>query len=84
VDFRDRPVRWPVGQHRSREYDPNDFKVTPRGAFTLTRTDCDTLVFDYDSDVEGYGSATRNYTRLSKLNLNIHLPMLFPKKKAPG
>jgi hypothetical protein len=37
------------------------------GTWTLTWTDCDTLVLDYDSGVEGYGSGTRNCTRLTKL-----------------
>jgi hypothetical protein len=48
-------------------FDPADVTLEAWGSWTLTWTDCDTLVFEYDSSVEGYGSGTRNYTRLTKL-----------------
>ncbi|MEJ8567958.1 hypothetical protein [Elongatibacter sediminis] len=48
-------------------FDPNDVTLETWGTWTLTWTDCDTLVFEFSSEVEGYGSGTRNYSRLTTL-----------------
>ncbi|MDX2416090.1 MAG: hypothetical protein QNK19_01370 [Xanthomonadales bacterium] len=37
------------------------------GTFSLTWTACDTLDFDYNSTVPGYGSGSYDYTRVSTL-----------------
>lgn len=50
-----------------RNFNPNEINLLPWGTFTLTWTDCNTLVFDYDSTVSGYGSGTLNYRRLTRL-----------------
>ena len=49
------------------EFDPGDVILAPWGAFELTWTDCGHVRFTYQSSVPGYGSATRNYVRLSNL-----------------
>jgi hypothetical protein len=48
-------------------FDPEDVALEAWGTWTLTWTGCDTLVFEYNSSVDGYGSGTRNYARLTKL-----------------
>lgn len=50
-----------------RNFNAADVMLEKWGTFTLTWTDCNTMTFQYDSDVAGFGAATRNYTRLSKL-----------------
>jgi len=50
-----------------RNYDPDEVSLDAWGTFTLNWTGCNTLSFQYTSDVAGFGSAMRNYTRLSKL-----------------
>ena len=50
-----------------REFDPDEITISPWGTFTITWIDCNTVTFEYDSTVPGFGSATRNYTRLSSL-----------------
>jgi len=37
------------------------------GTFTLTFTDCNTLLFSYASTVAAYDSGSLNYTRLTQL-----------------
>ena len=49
-------------------FDPGQLILANWGSFTLSWTDCDTLVFEYDSMIAGYGSATLNYVRLSSLS----------------
>ena len=48
-------------------FNPDDVMLSTWGSFTLTWTDCNTLVFEYNSTLPGFGAATRNYTRLSTL-----------------
>jgi hypothetical protein len=48
-------------------FDPEDVGLSPWGSLSLDYTDCDHLTFGYQSAVEGYGSAVREYTRLSRL-----------------
>jgi hypothetical protein len=50
-----------------RGFNADDVSLESWGTFTLTWTDCNTMTFDYNSTVEGYGAGTRNYTRLSTL-----------------
>ncbi len=50
-----------------RNFNPNDVVLDNWGTFTLNWTDCNTMSFQYSSTVGTFGSATRNYTRLSKL-----------------
>jgi hypothetical protein len=50
------------------EFDPDEVVLSPWGTFTLTWTDCSTLTFEYASNIDGYGNATRNYSRLTSLN----------------
>lgn len=50
-----------------RGFDADDVSLESWGTFTLTWTDCNSMTFEYNSTVEGYGSGTRNYTRLSTL-----------------
>ncbi|MGB7451823.1 MAG: NBR1-Ig-like domain-containing protein [Lysobacterales bacterium] len=47
-------------------FNPDDVVLSPWGTFTLTWTGCDSVTFEYDSVVPGFGAATRNYTRISK------------------
>ncbi len=49
-------------------FNPADIAFSDWGTFTLTWTDCNTLTFKYNSIVAGFGSATRNYGRLSTLS----------------
>jgi len=49
------------------DYDPDDVALTPWGTFELNWTECGGVEFIYNSTVNGYGSATRDYTRLSSL-----------------
>lgn len=50
-----------------RNFRAEDIVLSSWGTFTLTWSDCNTLIFEYDSTVPGFGTATRNYTRLSNL-----------------
>ena len=50
-----------------RNFEAEDINVVNWGTFTLTWTDCNTVTFAYDSDIPGFGSAQRNYTRISTL-----------------
>ena len=49
------------------EYDPDEVDLTPWGTFELNWSECGGVQFIYNSTVPGYGSATRNYTRLTSL-----------------
>lgn len=49
------------------EYDPDDVVLSPWGTFELIWTQCGGVQFIYNSTVPGYGSATREYIRLSSL-----------------
>ncbi|MDX1461269.1 MAG: hypothetical protein R3348_09465, partial [Xanthomonadales bacterium] len=51
-----------------RGFDPNDVSITSWGTFTLTWTECHAVSFSYNSSVPGFGSAMRNYIRLSRLD----------------
>ena len=55
-------------------FNPADVIVTPWGSMTLTYTDCNNLMFSYNSTIPGFGSATRSYTRLSTLK-DVECPM---------
>lgn len=48
-------------------FDAEEVQLSPWGKFTLTWTSCSSLTFEYDSDLPAYGSATRNYSRLTSL-----------------
>ena len=48
-------------------FDPGEVTLESWGTFMLTWTDCDHLQFQYASTVNGYGSATRNYQRITHL-----------------
>jgi len=50
-----------------RNFNPADVFLDNWGTFTLNWTDCDNMTFQYSSSVGTFGSATRNYSRLSKL-----------------
>lgn len=50
------------------EFDAEEVVLSPWGTFTLTWMGCNTLAFDYASNIEGYGNATRNYSRLTSLS----------------
>ena len=50
-----------------RNFVPGDVDLQPWGTFDLTWTACDTLDFDYNSTVPGYGSGSLDYTRASTL-----------------
>jgi hypothetical protein len=49
------------------DFDPADITLSPWGTFDLTWTGCGGVQFAYNSTVAGYGSATRQYIRLSSL-----------------
>lgn len=49
------------------DFDPDDVVLSPWGTFELTWTECGGVQFGYNSTVSGYGSATRQYIRLSTL-----------------
>ena len=49
------------------EFDPDEVDLDSWGTFTLTWANCDQLTFEYESVLPGFGSAARNYQRLSKL-----------------
>ena len=51
-----------------RAFNPNDITLASWGTFTLTWTECNAVVFEYASTVPGFGSATRNYNRLTTLS----------------
>lgn len=50
-----------------------DINVVTWGTFTLNWTDCDSVTFAYDSEIPGFGSAQRNYSRISTL-AGTHCP----------
>ncbi len=69
-------VRYPTGFTRwGAAFNAGDVVLESWGTFTITWTDCNTLVFEYSSGLPGYGSATRNYQRLSNL-LGLDCPVL--------
>ena len=49
------------------QFDPDEVELSTWGDFTLTWTSCNELTFAYHSDLPGFGSATRNYTRITNL-----------------
>jgi hypothetical protein len=49
------------------DFDTTEITLSSWGSFTLTWTACNQVIFDYSSTVAGFGSATRNYSRLSTL-----------------
>lgn len=49
------------------DFDPDEVVLSPWGTFELTWTECGGVQFSYNSTVPGYGSATRDYIRLSNL-----------------
>jgi predicted outer membrane repeat protein len=51
-----------------RAFDTDEITLSIWGTFTLTWTACGTVNFAYASTVPGYGSATRDYSRLSTLH----------------
>jgi cysteine-rich repeat protein/predicted outer membrane repeat protein len=50
-----------------RNFSADEVNIDTWGTFTVSWTDCNSVTFDYASSVDGYGSATRQYTRLSSL-----------------
>ncbi len=56
------PTSWGSG------FDPDEISLEVWGTFTLTWSGaCNAMTFAYASTVSGYGSATRNYSRLTSL-----------------
>ncbi len=49
------------------DFNPDEVVLTPWGTITLNWTSCDSISFSYESIVAGFGSATRDYTRISTL-----------------
>jgi len=49
------------------QFNPDEVELSTWGDFTLTWTSCNELTFAYHSDLPGFGSATRNYTRITNL-----------------
>lgn len=47
-------------------FNPDEIELAPWGTLTLEYTDCDNLELRYDSEVDGYGSGSLEYTRLTK------------------
>jgi len=69
-------VLYPTGFTRwGAAFDSGEVVLESWGTFTLTWSDCDNLVFEYSSELPGYGSATRNYQRLSNLR-GLDCPVL--------
>jgi len=50
-----------------RDFNADDVVLQSWGTFDLNWTDCNNLEFSYNSTVSGYGSANRDYTRISIL-----------------
>ena len=48
-------------------FNPDEVVLTPWGTFELNWSECGGVQFIYNSTVSGYGSATRDYSRLSSL-----------------
>jgi len=48
-------------------FNADDVDLQPWGTFNLNWIDCNNLGFSYSSTVSGYGSASRDYTRVSTL-----------------
>ncbi|MEM1410959.1 MAG: hypothetical protein AAGH19_01270 [Pseudomonadota bacterium] len=48
-------------------FDPDDVVLEPWGTFELNWTGCDRLSFRYAGQVQGFGTATRQYQRLTRL-----------------
>lgn len=48
-------------------FDPAEVKLVTWGTFTLTWEDCNTQSVRYAAVIPGFGSATRDYKRLSRL-----------------
>ncbi|MCU0962913.1 MAG: VCBS repeat-containing protein [Pirellulaceae bacterium] len=48
-------------------FDAEEVELETWGTFKLTWTSCDALTFEYVSALPGFGSAVRNYTRLTRL-----------------
>jgi predicted outer membrane repeat protein len=55
-------TRWGSG------FVPAEVTISNWGSFSLTWTRCNGVSFEYSSTVPGFGSATRDYQRLSKLH----------------
>ncbi len=56
------PTSWGSG------FDPDEISLESWGSFTLTWANgCNAVTFEYDATLAGYGSATRNYSRLTRL-----------------
>ena len=49
------------------DFNPDDVVLSPWGTFELIWTECGSVQFSYNSIVSGYGSASREYTRLTSL-----------------
>ena len=49
------------------DFNPNDVVLAPWGTFQLVWTECGGVQFSYNSTVNGYGSASLEYIRLSNL-----------------
>ncbi len=49
------------------DFNPDEVVLTPWGTITLNWTSCNAVTFNYISTVAGFGSATREYTRISTL-----------------
>jgi len=47
-------------------FDPNEIDLQPWGTVTLHYTDCDHMDFSYDSTVDGFGSGSFDYVRLTQ------------------
>lgn len=54
------------GTNFGSDFDPSEIDLEPWGTLTLHYTDCDHVDFSYDSSVEGYGSGSYDYVRLTQ------------------
>lgn len=69
-------VFYPTGFTRwGAAFNSGDVVLESWGTFVLSWSDCNNLVFEYVSDLPGYGTATRNYQRITNLK-GLDCPVL--------
>jgi hypothetical protein len=55
------------GSRWGSQFNPDEVELGNWGTFTLNWVNCNEVTFEYDSVLPGFGSAVRNYTRISTL-----------------
>lgn len=60
------PMIYPASATHIWDFDPDEIDLQPWGTLTLRYTDCDHIELSYDSQVEGYGSGSLDYVRLTQ------------------